>query len=435
MFRRIQTHQLMQRRQIVSKQKNSQPSVLLTGTYSSYNKGDAAMQLSMAQSVRKMWPNADITISAPFPEFDKDFYQEYRVVKSTRRNLILGTIHLILAKLYKLTGWSLFIGKSEELRIFADSDIIIDLSGDTLTEDYGPHVTYSHFLPILLGLAFGKPVFVCAQSIGPFKLTTEFAKYVLNKTSAITAREEITYNYLKKLGVKKSILSRTADMAFLLEPVSEKRARSILKDEGIKFNSDRKILGVTVSELVEKRYNANSPKRADDFVSDMAKMLDKLIQHNNVEVIFIGHVTGPSEIKDDRLIAQRVKSAMDHGSSKFAHVLFGNYRPDELKGIISLCDAMLGSRMHSNIGALSTHTPTIAIGYSHKTEGIMSSLGLQDYTFSIDTLDTSELSKAVNRALRDSTQIKKLLEKGIRDIKAESDENLAIVETLLERRS
>jgi len=415
----------------MSKSEHTSPVVMLTGTYSSYNKGDAAMQLSTAQSIKKEWPDADITISSPFPEFDRDFYQEYRVIKSSRRNLIVGTLHLVRAYLYRLTGWSFIIRGNTELWAFAKSDIVIDLSGDTLTEDYGPHVTYSHFLPILLGLAYKKPVFVCAQSIGPFKLTKGFAKFVLNRTSAITAREEITYDYLKKLGINQRILSLTADMAFLLEPVSQKRAEKILSDENIKLPKKREILGVTVSELVENRYNQNSPHKNTDFVSDIAKMLDRLIERCDIDVLLIGHVTGPSASKDDRIIARRVKHALHEKNRKHAHILLGNYRPDELKGIIGKCDAMLGSRMHSNIGALSTHTPTVAIGYSHKTDGIMSSLELHDYVFAIDSLDTNQLEKYVEKALKNKKKITKLLERNIKLVKNESLKNIAIVRRLL----
>lgn len=404
---------------------------MLTGTYSSYNKGDAAMQLSMAQSVKELWPNAKVFISAPFPEVDKNFYGEYTVIRSMRRNLIRGSINLIRAFLYRKTSWSFLIKNSEELSAFAKSDVVIDLSGDTLTEDYGPHVTYSHFLPILLGLVYKKPVFICAQSIGPFKLTTKFAKWVLNHTSAITAREEITHTYLENLGIKATILSQTADMAFLLKYIDKKQAKTILSNENIELNTKRKLIGVTVSKLVEKRYNNNSPYKKTDFVEDMAAMLDTLIEKNNVEVLFIGHVTGPSSEKDDRLIAQRVKSAMHHESSVHSHVLFGNYRPDELKGIISLCNVMVGSRMHSNIGALSTHTPTVAIGYSHKTDGIMKSLKLQDYVFAIDTLDTKKLLKTVTSALADETKLREKLKKNLPTITRESRKNINLVESML----
>jgi polysaccharide pyruvyl transferase WcaK-like protein len=83
-----------------------------------------------------------------------------------------------------------------ELTAIRDTDLVVDLSGDMLTEDYGPHVAYSHFLPILTALAMGRPVMLCAQSIGPFKLTRGLARFILNRVSLITVREAISFNYL-----------------------------------------------------------------------------------------------------------------------------------------------------------------------------------------------------------------------------------------------
>lgn len=405
----------------------NKPTVLLTGTYSSYNKGDAAMQISTAQAVKDLWPNAKVIISAPFPEFDTKFYKEHTVIKSSRRNLIKGTLQVVRAKLYRVFKIQALIDEPE-LKAFMSADIIIDLSGDTLTEDYGPHVTYSHFLPILLGLACRKPVFVCAQSIGPFKLTTWFAKHTLNRVSKITVREKITYDYLRSIGVKTSNLEQTADMAFLLKPSTKKEAEKILKKERIDV-SKKPLLGVTVSNLVEKRYNKNSGHADADFIADIAAMLDEVVRTQKAHVVFIGHVTGPSLAKDDRIVAKKIQEKMQAKSN--SSVLVGNYRPEELKAIISLCDVILGSRMHSNIGALSTHTPTVAIGYSHKTDGIMNSLDMKEYTFSIDDLDTKKLEATLSKAIKNRKTIHNKLAKGVPKIVSESNKNVKIIKSLV----
>ena len=405
--------------------------MVLTGTYSSFNKGDAAMQISTAQSIKKLWPNCDITVSTPFPEYDEDTYSGYKLIKSTRRNLVLGTMQVIRAKTHRLlkkffgvnADWLL---GNEELQAFSEADVIIDLSGDTLTEDYGPHVTYSHFLPILLGLALNKPVFVCAQSIGPFKLTKGFAKYILKQVDAVTAREEITYNYLKDLGIKNVKL--VSDMAFLLDPIEADEARKILEKENIKL-SDRPTLGVTVSNLVEKRYNSSNETDTTSFTTDMAGFLDKAIDELEINVLFLGHVTGPSNDKDDRLVAGQVMSHMKH-AEKHASLLSGNYRPDELKGVIGLCDIFLGSRMHSNIGALSSNVPTAAIGYSHKTQGIMNSFGLGGFVYDIDSLQFDSLADGLQDLLEKNSEIIKKLDNSISEIKKSSMINVDIIDKL-----
>jgi polysaccharide pyruvyl transferase WcaK-like protein len=108
----------------------SEPKIVLTGTYSSYNKGDAAMEISTGQQIQKNWPNAEIIINAPFPQYDTDFYNEFKVIKSTRRNLVYGTLQVLRARLYYLSDKYLkldlkWIVNNEELVSFRDADLVV----------------------------------------------------------------------------------------------------------------------------------------------------------------------------------------------------------------------------------------------------------------------------------------------------------------------
>jgi len=406
----------------------SQLSFILTGTYSSLNKGDAAMQLTTAQQLIDRWPNSQVTVSTPFPGLDSKAYPNASIIQSSRRRLIWGTLQVFRARLYSLTGQRFaFLIRNQELRSFASCSMIIDLSGDTITEDYGPHVTYSHLLPIMLGLAFKKPVFVCAQSIGPFRLTSLFTKYVLNKTNYITAREEVTYKKLLDFGVKKEILELTSDMAFLMKPVSEKEVKKILLSE--KIPDSTPFIGVSVSDLVRNIYD-KQPRNSSTFVNEVASALDTITNQHDATVLFVSHVVGPSTAKDDRIIADAVAKKMTANS----YALQGDYRPDELKGVISKCRIFIGARMHSNIAALSSSVPTIAIGYSQKTKGIMESLHMENYVLPIKQLDNEVLSSLATDLFSSRSSVSKKLTLNVRKIQRKSSRNVDIASSLLKQK-
>lgn len=392
------------------------------------------MQISTAEQVKELWPDAEVIISTPFPEVDQNLYKKYKIIKSTRRNLPYSTLQIVRAKMYMLFKKARLDLKSlinnEELSHFQDADLIIDLSGDTLTEDYGPHVTYSHFLPIWLGLSFKKPVFVCAQSIGPFKLTMMFSRRMLNKVSRVTAREKITYEYLKNVGIRSNNLGLTSDMAFLLKPADDKSINEILKKEGVKLDNNL-VLGVTISDLVAKRFDRNDQEGS--LITNVSKLLDRFTKEKNAVVLLLGHVTGPSEAKNDRLVANKIRQEMDNKES--AYVINGDYTPGELKGIISYCDIFMGSRMHSNIAALSSLVPTLAIGYSHKTLGIMTLFGMEKYVVDIDSLENSKLSGALNDLEANKNKLKSMLEQNLPGVKNKSKENVTIIKKLVNRGS
>lgn len=400
---------------------------LLTGTYSSLNKGDAAMQLTTTQQLKKRWPKSEVVISTPFPEIDKKAYPGAQLLKSSRRRLIYGSLQIIRAYMYRVSGSRLsFLVSNRELQTFCDADVIIDLSGDTITEDYGSHVTYSHLLPLLLGIAFNKPVFVCAQSIGPFKLTSTLSRWTLNQCTAITAREEITYKKLLGFGIDPAKLQLTADIAFLMKPIESKQAKKLLQDEGIKL-SKKMTLGISTSDLVRKRFEKANPGLSYD--GTMAQALDELAKKHNADVLFISHVVGPSQEKDDRNVANRIAERM----SESAYVLTKNYRPDELKGIIALCDVFIGARMHSNIGALSSRIPTIAIGYSQKTRGIMKSLSMEEFAIDIESMNSDTLVNMFQSLVK-TPSIKKTLTAGIKQTQRLSLHNIEIISNLLRQK-
>ena len=125
--------------------------ILQVGTYSSQNKGDAAMELSAAQALNAYFKKECVTISSPFPKLDAPFYSNYPVVKCSRRRLIYATFQLtrclawrFIKTIFKVD--TKFLIPEQEIRDYIESNLIVDLSGDMQTEDYGPHVAYSHYI-------------------------------------------------------------------------------------------------------------------------------------------------------------------------------------------------------------------------------------------------------------------------------------------------
>ncbi|MEN9577779.1 MAG: hypothetical protein RJA70_788 [Pseudomonadota bacterium] len=369
------------------------PRFVLTGTFSSNNKGDAAMELCATQQLLKAFPGADIVISTPFPDLDRDAYPGARIVASQRRRLIAGTAQVLSAlvwrKVNERTGLNLaFLKSHAETEQMQGADLVIDLSGDMLTEDYGPHVAYSHFLPLLLAYALGKKVFVCAQSIGPFSLTKPLARFALNRAECVTARDEITVKHLRDLGLRQGLVEFTADLAFLLTPVAADRVDEIFRIE--KIPTSAPLLGVSLSQLVEGKFSKHNPLAASQsFAVTLAQALDRFLDHNPHNVMFVSHVIGPRAEHDDRIMCRRVRATMRHRER--CTVLEGDYRPDELKGLIARTTQFIGARMHANIAALSSEVPTTAISYSHKTPGIMRLFGLEQQVIDIKQMSEDDI--------------------------------------------
>ena len=102
-----------------------------------------------ATKLRSYEPDVEVSIASPFPELDSRYYK-VQVIRSRRRNLPLATLHWLLLEIFRIFGYQLRkYPLNKEIDAMTQADLVVDLSGDMLTEDYGPLVDYSHFLPLL----------------------------------------------------------------------------------------------------------------------------------------------------------------------------------------------------------------------------------------------------------------------------------------------
>ena len=366
------------------------------------------MEFCLAHGLGAYRNDVEISISTPFPELDRNTYAPIPVVYCARRRLIFATFLLIRAFLWKRLvgrlGSSMdFLVGHPELQALKNSDLVVDLSGDMLTEDYGPHVAYSHFLPIMTALAMDKPVILCAQSIGPFTLMKHLARYVLGRAALITAREPVTVEYLREIGVQNSNIVLTTDMAFLLEPAKDETVDDVFSREGIDL-AGRQTLGISFGNLVHSHYRKRNPHAAGSMFPELiAGVLDTISERYGLQILFVPHVTGPRASADDRVFAEKICSHMQTN----AVAIKGDYTPDILKGIISRCRFYMGARMHANIAAMSSGIPTLAIAYSHKTIGIMELLDQDEYVCDIATLNEETVLECFGKlhSMRDTVAV------------------------------
>jgi colanic acid/amylovoran biosynthesis protein len=394
------------------------------------------MELATAKAILKQIPDAEVVISSPFPQYDEEFYAPIPVTWCSRRRLILATTKLVMLFLWRglksSTGLNLsFLVKNTELQHFLNSDVIVDLSGDMLTEDYGVHVAYSHYLPLIMALASNKPFILCAQSIGPFKWTKFLARYLLNHARAVTVRDSISMAYLTGMGVREGIITMTADMAFLLEPCADERVDEILGEENINL-SKKKVIGISLSALITDKFNSyNILGKEQSFADFISDEIINACQQYDLCPMFVAHVTGPGRDKDDRIISQQVAAKVQRGLQEDCLVLKGNYKPDELKGIINRCFVFAGARMHANIAALSSAVPVLAISYSHKTPGIMQMFAQQDSVSEIEKIDSSSFRTALGHLVKNHDSITRVLKEKLVQVKTASNKNIDIIRQAL----
>lgn len=388
------------------------------------------MRIALAHELRAAVPGCFITITTPYPELDADAYACDKVMHCSRRSKF-GAINLILRALL----WNVFSrGKrrwpdrflNSELRAYLESDVVIDLSGDGLTEEYGPKCLISHLVPIIVGELLRRPVFVCAQTIGPFTRMERIIRYILRCADRVTAREKLTLNYLSGLGLKPPQTTLTADMAFLVPAVPKEKAMDILQKEGVPL--DKPLVGLSISRLPGHMLGSWDMDHPTNLENEMAEVLRRIVQMG-VRPIFVSHTTGPGPKRDDRVAAARV--AKFSGCERDISVLQGDYSAEEVKGVIAQTELFIGLRMHSCIGALSMGIPTVCIAYGRKAHGIMGLTGQERWVMDITDITADRLSALVREAWLNREQMRASLAKEMPVVLGMARQNLQIVSDLL----
>ena len=394
----------------------------MINTNCSWNKGSAAQVISTKKTLDKLIPNTDFVLSSQYPQLDSKLCEKNNIKVFTlchdnfnsRLPLLIIARTKLLSSIFRSLLWVLvnkfginmkILLNSKILKLYCKSDLIIDLSGDTLS-DKNCFSVFS-LLNIIIGILLKKKIVIFSQSIGPFrKLTLPMARFCLNKVDLIIIRENVTKKYLEYANIDKPVVHLGADIAFLLETTDSKEVQNIFLKEKINTNNKKHpLIGIGPSSLIYTALKSNK----EDYITLMAQIADFLVEKLNAQVILISHIIIPSEkgCLDDRFVAKKIHRLVRNKNR--IKIVKNDYSPEELKSIISRCELFIGARMHSNIASLSTHVPTIALAWSHKYLGIMRTLEQEKYVVNINKVTFDELVAKINDAWNTKDEIRKNL--------------------------
>lgn len=375
--------------------------ILLTNTNCSWNKGSAAQVVSTVTTLRSLNKNIDFTLISHYPEIDKKCCDEHEIhlVNCAYFSIPMFKLifHLITLPIIKL-GLKKIISKNKVVKSYLESDLIIDLSGDTFSDGKAGN-SFLTLLTLYFAFFLKKPLAIYSQSIGPFrKIYLPFLKRGINRANLLIIREKITEKYLKEVGISSKIYL-FPDCAFALNSSSDERILKIMQNEGISL--EKSIIGISANAMVGDK----------NYIEVMAKISDYLVEKTNAQIVFIPHVISikKGDLDDDRLIAKKIISKSKNKSE--CHIIRGDYFPEELKGVISRCEIFIGGRMHSNIASLSSGVPTIATSWSHKYQGIMDHLGQGEYVCDIKNIEYENLKLKIDKLWLNKENIRKKLDK------------------------
>lgn len=244
-------------------------------------------------------------------------------------------------------------------------DVILDASGFAYSSQWGNYPAQVMAEESKRWKKMGKKIILLPQAFGPFEndKIKAYMKDIIDNATLICARDQYSYNTLKFIKEDEKI-KLVPDFTLLFK--------------GIKpdyFDSAKfQVCIVPNQRMKDKVVNSK------DYEEFLAKIIKK-IQSQKLSPFFLIH--GGEE---DKKLSEKINSLLEQKIE-----LIYEENPFFIKGIIENSYALIGSRFHSLVSALSSEVPALGIGWSHKYKYLFEEFGFIEGLLSLQ-MDDEEIN-------------------------------------------
>jgi colanic acid/amylovoran biosynthesis protein len=268
-------------------------------------------------------------------------------------------------------------------RVLSTADLVIASGGDIFSSDYA--IMERYLRQYDQPQAAGVPVYLLAQSIGPFKTEAERTSFSdMARRGFVSVRETISRDYLlRDLKLPSDRVELTADPAFLLHvPAATKAA--MLARYGLMPGS---YTAAAISRGISGFKGIDHGAHLEAWIVAARAILER-----TEKLVLVPHVQLSEAEEDDLSLAREIKAAMKEDPRIV--ILDGEHSAVEFKAVLGQAAFAVAERTHGAIGAMSSGVPTLSIGYSIKAEGILRQLIPEDALFRRSLLPVTEFTAA-----------------------------------------
>ncbi|MEZ4675709.1 MAG: polysaccharide pyruvyl transferase family protein [Caldilineaceae bacterium] len=252
-----------------------------------------------------------------------------------------------------------------------------------------------NFAAMIYGVLAGKPVYMLPQTIGPLRRGWEFAllRWLLPRLRVVLLRDETSLALLQRAQIPTTNCHVVPDVAFLYAEGTAVKGTSVLQQLGIDRTTHGPLLGITMINWgAQNRTFAGQAA----YEAAMAEAIPFFIQKYGGTVVLFSQVHGPTNAEDDRVPARRVYERLEDYHEQVILVT-EPLPPAQLQAAYGTMNLFIGTRLHSNIFALTQQVPVLAIAYQYKTHGVMGLLGLGEWVLDIEGVQAAAVITELQR--------------------------------------
>ena len=387
------------------------------------NKGAASMLEASIQTINEQDKNATFTVLTIYPEQDKKFNSYKNTSLLGAKPLFLAAALNPLALLYKLLPpLRGLLKKQKHIRAIAEADVFLDEGGITFVDGRTKFIIYN-VVTILPALLMGTRVVKCSQAMGPFSGVNKFAsKLILPKVDTICARGPLTHEYLQSLNLNNVVES--TDYAFLMDISKGEatRANSILQENNVSGSKSKKLVAIMPSEVVRKK----AESKGQDYIAYNAEFIKYLLNEGYRVLLMAYSARQGTDARHNNDLPVCRQIAQEINDKKLTFI-DEELSAQQLRHIIGETDAVVTSRFHAMIAALSMEVPPLVVGWSHKYAEIMEMFKMDDVTLGSNDLDQDKLQVTFDNFMKNNSKHRQSIKKHLPEVKKNAQRQVMII--------
>ena len=335
-----------------------------------HNKGAELMLLAIVARLRAAYPEATLTMVPSAPNGSEPFAKLtalgfYPKASLNRRGIEFGdAAGLIPGRLRRRYG----------LVLDREVDVVIDTSGFAYSDQWGIESTLELSRATRCWRRHGTKVILMPQAFGPYAdraIRTAILRAVDN-VDLVMPRDSTSYRYLTEVTGQREYIRHYPDFTNLIEGVQPDGFE--MEDFGVAI--------VPNFRMIDKTDEASS----DRYLPFMTGCARRLIELRARPYVLV------HENVDDERLAVRISEASG------GIPIVKEDDPLKIKGILGLSYAVVASRYHALVSALSQGVPAVGTGWSHKYTELFEDYGFPEGVLSLDD-EAGRVDAMLNRLI------------------------------------
>jgi polysaccharide pyruvyl transferase CsaB len=340
--------------------------ILLCGNYGATNLGDELILKGLIQFLHKKNPILEIIVLSNNP-------------KETEKLHNVHSVYFLPCGFRSLKRSFLDLEIIKTLKAYLNSKEFI-LGGGGLFQDHHPYAIFIWGLHFLVAFLLRKKIRILGNSLGPLTKwwSRKIVKFIFNHADEIKVRDELSFQLLKKIGVKKNI-QIIEDFAISLKSLKINKFSNYSKSVNKKNYIILSLLDFLKGEEKEK------------FETEIIKICNFLIQERGFEIIALPF---QKLIDDDEAYLASIKEKIENKKSFHVQKFSSDF--NKIFDLYLNANLIIGMRLHSIILAHKFNKPFIALNYNEKVMGFCKSIRKEENCFNIEKFTRQNILKKIN---------------------------------------